>query len=454
MAITCSITDGTNTIDFTSTSSFQLAQREYTPKIATPPGDNSIPEYITEVLPCRVNEASDDALATELQKMAAFQKLATLYWEDPTEDTPVWFQMKLDSETGARRALVKNINVVPTSSWFQDATGTDRWIECDVVILRHPYWERTSTVTLATSSGMTGASIVYDPTSAVDIVGDVPGRIEKLVLSWAAADPLDRFWMGLRSANKHGTLANFAPIWECEDGTNVTDAADAVDGTASDGNKVTVTPGTATWAKRMHILLSDVTANYTDNYGRFVWLLRAKVSAGTWEVYMRYGHDSMPDDEYVRNDVVKITNTSWYYFNLGQMMIPLHGAQLPEEGGASHQDIQLWARRTVGAGTLDMDCICPFPIDEGYCVVSNGDTGTTGNLYFKASPKDEEFVNSMSTYARKMCPFESNTFRLPVGDMRLIFIVTRDTSSDLTDVLNVSTGPTYYPRWTSLRGSE
>lgn len=329
---------------------------------------------------------------------------------------------------------------------------------------------------IATADGTrVGApSLVYDYTAADldnspeahDIVGDVGARIDRMTIS--PLGTLEQIWMGIKSAGKYGqNLYNFVPIWELELGTLGTDAALAADATASPGGagntKITVTPGTTAWAKRQTIKISDVTSNITDQLGLYLWLLRAKVSAGTWELQLRHGYSGMADADHVQGPIFEVTSTGWYHMNAGVYAIPAHNVQsiglpfgTPDE---SELQIQVWARRTDGSGTLDMDCLCPIPIDEGYLLFSEFSISeATDYLYWGEAPNGRamgmSYDNTDSSFDDSPT-IESHNFRLPPGDGRII-IAYQGATSNISEYLrfNIAHVGRYYERWTFLRGAE
>lgn len=302
-----------------------------------------------------------------------------------------------------------------------------------------------------------------------DIVGSVGARIDLMRLTAAAGDVLGRAWIGLRSADRHGTLANFENYWECEDASLLgTDAALAADATANPGGggntKVTITPGTASLAKRLTIRLDDVTANPSDNFGLFLWLLRAKVSAGEWQVQLRYGYYAMDDADFVQGQVLTLTNTSWNILEMDMQPIPFRNQQaLPlddiDEDAEGAFCIQIWAERTSGSGTLQLDVLCPVPLDEGWCKF--GTFQDAANLvYLGSTPYDTYIAYNYSSLSSNWFEFgecDAPAFYLPLGDGRMIIVIARETTSDITDQISLNTVTNtgrYYERWVSLRGAE
>jgi len=394
---------------------------------------------------------------------------------DRTTADPVWLVCKMNGETGTRQAMVRSISEDYRLPLYAVHDGPPQFTTMiRLELWRMPWWEDPTATDIAAVSPAAAALVEVDYTAGGDIVGDVPARLNYLtVLSSAAGDELGRIWAGMRSANKHGTLANFEPIWECEDGTNGTDAADVVDATASAGDAVRVTPGTATWAERLELLMVDTVTllQEEEQYGDFLWLLRAKVSAGTWEVQLRFGYGGMADADFVRGPIVEVTNTSWDIHECGMASIPGRNLRIFATGGwvsglDQHYAVQVWARRTAGAGTVDFDCLLLMPVDEGFvfsnefvCTWTDGSTydtwlfgeaptGETQALTFlyDSDPADALLV------IEYIPPLSTSGFRLPIGDGRLIIVYARTASTNITDVITVDMQ--YTERWSSLRGAE
>ena len=315
--------------------------------------------------------------------------------------------------------------------------------------------------------------------TAHDIVGDVGARIERLRMEPAGSDTLGRIWIGVRSAQNHGTLGNFVPTWECEDGnlndgvggeSGITlDAVSDVNGASPGGGSgvyVEVTESDLdwddTWHEALRLDLADVAgANEADNLGLFLWLLRAEVTAGTWEVQLRYGTEQMADDDYVKGNIVAIDDASWNIFTTDVQQIPLHDprtftAQSADMGFA----VQIWAQRTDGAGDLHLDSLYPIPIEEGFAFLEGFSSDEPIEVY--TGPRDETAAAVTPAAALYDLPaISAYGLYLPPGDGRLIIAYARASSSDFTDALlylnrhanEYDTG-TYYERWTALRGAE
>lgn len=473
MAVTLQLVcDALTTLDLNSATSAGFRVMAWNQAIATPVygGD---PPPVSETMDLILESTSHDDLASDMQDLHAYAVQADAYMRDRTMQAPVWLRCKMNNETGTRQALVMRID-----GDFRDglyAVGCapgDNKARLRIRITRGPYWEVLSgaAVDFVTGAQPAAAASVIVDYAATNIVGDIPARITTLSV-WpnADGDQFGRLWMGARSSAKAGTPANFQAVWECEDGTNATDAADGADATASDGNRVRITPGTATWAERMSITLEEANAagNYADNLGRFLWLLRTKVSAGTWEVQLRFGYGEFADDDYVRGPVVEVAGTSWDFKEMGTSTMPLRNYHVLPTGDWAvamerYNSIQIWARRTSGAGTLDLDCLCPIPVDEWFLSMDGFTASRTDidnyetALYAEAPEASQqamvyELDSGINTYWTHI-PTVIGKLRIPPGDGRLIMVYARAATSDITDTVAVSISGLY--RWLSLRGND
>jgi len=484
MAVTFTLGDGTTTIDLTdTTTSIFLQESAYVPVVATPTGDGSSPPYVIETMPVGIHATTYDAYATVMQSLHTLQKRAAEYWVDQQQTTPVWLTCKLDGETNSRRALVKAIHFEFRNEGWQEwlyqecGTGvppTKLW--GTLLVERHPYWERPTGRAFPNTTPTAAAAVAYDYTTTADVVGDVGARINALAFRGSAA--LNYFWMGLRSANKHGTPANFVPVWELEDGTMGADStADAATepNTASpgggSGSRVVVAENVLewdnTWANVCHITLNDVgydtAAKIPCSFGRFLVLCRAKIGAGTWEMRLMTGY---PITGYSYTDPVEVDDTDWVYYEMGIVNVPPRNLQAIEDAYFSTDNeedftVYLNAQRTSGAGNLFVDCLCWVPLDEGFFCTKDGLSSATQDTILGEGPKEDTAVvvySSVTAGTFDICTFEFENFRLPIGDGRLICVYSTagaDVFATTIEFADAAEVASYYTeRWISLRGSE
>ena len=431
---------------------------------------------VEESLRIAANFASQDALAAALVSLDKLGQDAARYRVDRQEEHPVWFHDKLDSEKGERRALVRRISLkaLTEQHGVGDEQGTmiDAHPVYELGIEREPIWERTHYLQMPLATPSAAAVLVYDYTSGIgaDIVGDSPARLGYFILYNMGGAAIYRVWMGLRSANKHGTLASFVDTWECEvaGATLGTDAARAADATASPGGggntKVTITPGTTTWAKRLTIEMLDVQGTgslMSEQFGQFLYLLRAKVTGGTWDVQLRWGFAGWADDAFVRGRPIEITSTNWDFYEAGVQAVPFRDTHvfplslLPEAFEIAYT-IQVWAQRRVAGGNLDVDCIAPIPVDEGFMHLDAMGMAAGGG-YVAVGHSPEGKVGTMG-YASSGFPRPNPYhFYLPLGDGRMYIAYARAAQSVFADAIRMGVAVDaggYYPRWRVLRGAE
>lgn len=458
--------DGT-TINLINTAGWHILDPGWVPKIAL------ADEPVQEAVRIFSNFATQDALATALIALNNMRRDAARYLRDRTEAHPVWLYDQLVSETNQRRAAVrhmalKQLTEAHGTGPMGDMIGAQPYYS--LAIERQPYWESASDQNATTTNlSALGGSLAL---SGLD--GDAPGRLYSLKIASSLARTFKAGWFGFRSANKHGTLANFVPLWELEGGTAGTDTALAADATASPGGggntKQTCTfAGVAGWGTsaqyRVSINLSTGIggANYEDNYGRFVVLLRAKVTAG--EAWVRLGHMYGGATSIALGRIVEVDATAWTIYNMGTVTIPLRDLQamplaLLSATHDQYQYIRIYAREETTCD-LDLDCLVLIPADEYYIHVEDMWTigaGTDRSTYIGVSPLGRHYgfgVDTVADTGMTACRIDTagDSDGVPIGDIRLYGVVAaanndHDLSDDWDPTLNV------LPRWYSLRGAE
>ena len=431
--------------------------------------------YVSVTLPLKMTAASDNDLATSLQTLELLQRQAEEYWNLPTQRAPVWYHQRLENEAGERRAFVKSISVGMRRSWF-DPPAPQVFAYVDVTIERYGSWEAASPVTVSTVN-----QAYFNPMDVLNggsLPGTQPGRIAKMSLA-AGIGHFAKFWGGFRSEHRHGNLEAFINKWECEEGTNDTDAADVSDSTASGGSSVRVTPSAESWDgvwnKALQISLLDVREDGSDlqpQYGEFLWLLRAKVSEGTWWVKLRwlYGvidpvHEEATDVEegYADGLIIQMSSTDWQIYEAGVMPIPLHDTKAMADHEYSSFSIayriDVYALRDSGSGTLDLDVVYPIPLDEGFLHMDSSQANTQAlnleGLSVGTSPTGELHMTFGYTAVEESVAFDGHEFSLPRGRSRLVYVFQGADASDIDQLADTSIymyNLECYPRWRSLRG--
>lgn len=451
------------------TSGLQLAQRGWLPQVPTyTPGRE--PPLISETMRLNAERDTTDNLAASIQALNLFQKYAAEYYVDPFYSNEVWLHSQMTDETSARRAAVRSIEYSWGDSQFGGVASTQNLVALNTVVVRSPAWENPSAFQLPSVTPSAAVSVKYDYTNAgaSPIAGTMPARVGVFQITNNDINAtLDRFWIGLRSANKHGDLADFETVWECEDGTNAATGSDVADGGASGGFKVVGTPSASdTWERVFTISLSDVvalSADYVDNFGRFMWLLREEVSSSsTFQIQLRWGYSGLINDEFVQGEIFEVDNTDWDVLVMGTQSIPLNDMRVLRgleslEGG---YEIQVWMKRTSASGTISFDCLAPVPVDEGYLVLENCDIAYEEYVLLGFDPFGRSQALSFNTAGTQKLAFteiETPFFQLPVGEGNMIIVAARNLQQIYDDgiILGGATAQnSAYERWMDLRGDD
>jgi len=370
-------------------------------------------------------------------------------------------------ETGERRALVRSISLSLLSPVL-DATGepVSHGMKVRVALVREPYWERTAATAAGTNSAVSnfGGAFDYTAGGGVDTVGDAPARINNLLIEQSSITEYNYAWIGFRSASKHGTLANFVPLWELEDATTFgNDTGVTIDATASPGGagntKLTCDFfSDTTWANRVWLKLSDVTANYSDNYGRFLVILRAKVDSGlVVNVGLHSGIIGYP----VELGRVRVDATLWTAYPLGIVEIPHRRLDTLDLLAASYDAdyaLGINAEKVSGGAGLDlhMDCLHLIPIDELFIYTDNLRTDSDKSSIITQTPARVSQLlpyNTGSSAMNRIAKVNIDGVGVPLGDGRLYILladVARRTYLSETCEITLNT----WPSWATLRGSE
>jgi len=482
MAATLTISDGTTTINLGDTTDFHMLDG-WIPAIAEPTGDDSVPPYVVDVIPVAIQCANANALAAGLQKAHALDRLARQYHADPRQHKEVWFTRQLDGETGSTRSLVKSLtfrgNAALGGGWFDAAPSISAGRFGELIVEHHPYWERTTALTLKDESPAAGASVFYDYYNNTAVPGDVPARIANMEVyahADSSGDDISRLWIGIRGSDKYAvTPTNFVNIWECENGTNEAsgDTTDegGTDATASGSDHVNVAPSSlpwTSWTKVLDITFDDVNGGGEtgpDQNGEHLWLLRAKADADTtWQVQLRWGYQDISADTLVPGEIMQVDSTSWDYYEGGSASFPLYDCQAMLQASWSNLDleyeVEIWAQRTSGTGDLYLDCLCPVPIGEGFIYVENAALQTDGTMpvLIATSPRDR--ISALSYYnpdPQAMPRVSPNHFYLPPSNGRMIIVYAKASSSVIGDRIRccaTASRAIFYPRWVTLRGAE
>jgi hypothetical protein len=432
-------------------SGFSLQRGGWLPAIA---GDDD--RTVIETLNLWIKGTSHDNLAAVLQNLDAMIRKAAYYNSAP-DQYAIWLRTQLPNESGERQTLIRAARGELGSDLHSPPVSPGDLIRNYTLILeRMPWWEDDTYLT-----GL-GFGATVDSLGGVDaynaIVGDMPARIAILQVSAGASGyTLTELWIGFKSS-RYGTPGDFEPVWECEDGTLTNNTSSQSDGTASGGYMAQCTFATATMCDRVLISVDDVvasSADYRDQRGSYIVLLRAKVDASTTaRVQLLDGISAHTNASFRTQSRVPIESTSWYLYELGTVDIPPGKNNYVPDNFLSEYTLKIQAERTAGSGDLYMDALVLIPT-EGAIHVDNamiyyGDyilivmahpTGAVTGWTFDTT--------NIPKLAADVHPIN---FSLPVGAGVAIVAAQRETSHVLTD--SVIMNPFPIGRWRTLRGSE
>lgn len=475
MAVTFKLSrSGESDLSLVSAHDAGIRSRKWYPKMGEIPAEG-IPPYVTEEIDVVADASSDDNLAIYLRDLDEYRKWAAIYEVDDALWYPVLLNAKMDDETYTRVAHVRKIS----GEWRSNQLGAggeaqQHMAQLRLRIERHPYWEDPSENAIAgllTGLGVPTWAILYDYTSGVgDIVGSVDARLMFAISEVTGTVQVDRIWAGIRST-RHGDPSNFHNIWEIEDvdttaGTDCgAPAADANASPGGVGNTVReVDFATQTgWYKRWEGKIFDYTTDYVDCLGRFLWLFRGCIDTGTvCEVQLRFGHEGSPDADWLQGPIFEVANDDYDIYEGGQSQFPVATMNAYTIG---HQAVwhyrsaavQIWARRTSGAGSLWLDALAPIPVDEGWLIASNvlsSGLGGTGTMRAWQTEYDKQIVKTTKNsapYAVHIPNWSAKNFMLPPGDGRIAMVVAGTSDSDMGG--RYSIGGYAVPRWANLRGN-
>jgi hypothetical protein len=212
--------------------------------------------------------------------------------------------------------------------------------------------------------------------------------------------------------------------------------------------------------------MSDVTANYGNQVGAFVVLLRAQVSNASNPAQVKLRQISNNLAVYREGPVVEVDATSWTIYNLGTCEFPgrdLHA--VPTALFAASYDqrdgFQIYGRQSPNAGgapVLDLDCLILIPADEYLIQVQSAEATTDDKIYVSVSPEDSAAaynVDNVSSWFNIHCPVSIMGSGIPEGDGRLFVCIANDndgTAPAFGDTVDVELS--YYPRYVHFRGAD
>lgn len=418
------------------------------------PGQPGVDESITLLM----NSGNANTLATALQ--AIDTKIKEIGWaQDPLNPIGVWLRAQLTGETNQRQCFILAAKRPPKGLEITTPLAYSGVIQnYNLGLTRSARWENV----LKTQVPASPASIsIHGGTLAYTIPGDAHARVAELRLT-SNSQLFTEAWIGVKS-NRYGVNpTNFVPVWNLDLGFLPTgyDTSTSADATAIDGTKLVCTFATHTeMSYRVIVALNTITANLTDQRGRYTVLLRAKTTDASLIVNLRVGQGYLltatPTSFAFKPQLqISTANTGWSYYTLGQVTIPSSAGF--SDLALSYSSLALQAQKISGSGNLELDSLILVPSEHTIHTASSlagygFGPGVDLYLYTRPDLRYAGLTNAPGAgNTQQIVTPDAIDWAIPSGSGVLIFVASRPatTLSDTTmPILKV------YPAYNSLRGA-
>ena len=260
-----------------------------------------------------------------------------------------------------------------------------------LTIEREPFWREKPPLLSATvtdfSTNVLNATSLATGNSKVTISGtpgDLPALTRLYVEPSATTAAFANLVAGYRSVARGANPANGGLIEaELSSIPPSSDSSDVADATASGGHKIRTTFATvATDLQRLRIVVNGAPA------GSWRVFARMKITAGTASVYLGSADKQVtpgivaePSGIYITNAPVTVSATAWTMHDMGIVTIPQIGNMLSLTAATLSVILSLFAARTSGAGSLDIDYLFLLPVDESYLSLAGGQADYQDSAY-------------------------------------------------------------------------
>lgn len=390
-------------------------------------------------------EGTDAAIIAAENQLADHLYEAEMFHRDPLRKLGVQLRAQANNEVGSRTALIYRGDFVPAMQQTITPLLGKSGSFYQLALERHGAWETTTTGPTYSNVSVLGGIV-----SLTDMGGTLLGRMGQLdVLARSGGGgPLHKIWVGCRPVYEGST--SFVAKWECESGTNGTDAADTADAGDSGGNKVRVSFATvATLAKRLSMTVATFITTPKEGVGRYLVLLRGSVTAGVVAVQMRSGFSS--SENFTPHKTVYLSNTTDQLLELGEVSIPPFGYRQQFSGNNTVEQfqLQLWAERISGSGSLDLDCLVLIPAEHSFYVSGASlsyNVSAVNRVTFLTFEDDQKTVLQYSAdIPQSNLEFGHTNWAYPNGGGILVIAAERDGSQVIGDTVDLEIER--FPRW-------
>jgi hypothetical protein len=455
---------GSDTVDlYGDTDGFKMRHGGWFPGIAAQNMDGSW-ATVEEVINLRADGSSTRNLAKKLNALDTILRRSNEYTNRSFSTVdPVWLQAQLDGEGIVRQSLVFAGRTQAAANFLSPpATNAYTLPDHSLGLTRHPFWERDPASTIGKLYFFLRKSSVGGTAELGDIEGDVPARIDRAYYTATGSNALADIWMGFRTTEYYSDKDFYEPNWNCGLGT-MGDGTSVVSGVSDAENSKVArwTPGDTDMLPRTTVTLKDVTSRYSEFYGRFLVLLRARVTSGgdrTFHVRLLSGYyDESTDSKWHTGKRVLVPNSdrsvaagNFFYYPMGVVSIPAdRTATLLSL--VKNSALRLEAQVASGSsGNLDMNVLTLIPVNEGAIFINNGVVKAGYQAYVDTSPDDEIVAYNISTASDsfKSLPFTSYNWSIPTGTTMAVVAAQRNAQQVLADTIGFYCS--FVERWLTL----
>jgi hypothetical protein len=374
------------------------------------------------------------------------------YHADPTIADPVWLYIQSDGESAKRVLVYDGVSTLQTVETISPMLGTKGALYLTVGFLRHHVFENTTVETETQSGVSTLGGGTVEPMNH----GSAPGRIQRALMT-SSGSTWDEYWLGIKRGDGTGVVT----LWEAEDGANVTDASDVVDGTASGGDNVTVSFSSDTdMVERMNIKIDDVSGAAAGMMGNWLVLCRCKVDNANTQVAIDLKYGWLAGSHNAKSAGITYIDgdTNWLLRPLGTVTFPPGGnREALAATYVTYQGLSLWAERISASGSLLIDCFVFIPMDamvHGKGCHLGGATTHIG-VHFYTTPEDTYWAAALKTGATQYYNIEAGfaeglgPWEMPNDAGYVVVAAQGLTAHALSETLSYFLY--FYPRWHSYR---
>lgn len=409
---------------------------------------------VDDVITLLLNAGNDDTLAATLQSLDS--KVKQVAWaQDPLNPIGVWLRSKLATETYSRQSFIKALTRSPLE--ITDPLAYQSILKgYNLGVTRMPVWEDVLASSI-TSSAITahGGKVSYS------IAGDAHARVAKV--KTASSGTFFDTWIGVKSDRYGVNPANFVPVWTVLTvASGATGATKTADATAVSGFKIAQNFTSYQDMRPLALAITgNQTANYSDQRGKYLVLLRAQTTDATLITNVRVGHGfysgSTPVFSYMpRYQIGGAAAAAGYrYYPLGTVKIPPIDGIFEQSLGLSSLIVAA-EKVGTGSGSLYIDCLVLIPAEHimSTSFVTSGVGYTSAIFQYIITRPDQRgysilYKDSTLELFESALPIATN-WALPSGSGVMVYAA-QGATSGLSDQLTPTL--TVYPSYSSLRGA-